>query len=184
MKNWKVLSRETILDQGKFLRVENHVVQLPDGRIIDNWPWIITPDFVNVVAITTEGSYLIFEQTKYSIEGTTLATIGGYIDPGESPLTAAKRELREETGYAAESWQSLGSYPVDGNRGAGTAHLFLALNAQKVTEIDADDLEDQKLLLFTQDQILTALHEGRFKLLPWAAAIALALHYKKQQAMK
>ena len=72
MENWKTLSRKTVLDRGKFLRVEDHVVQLPDGQIINGWPWVITPDYINVVAITTSGKYLIFRQTKYSLEGTSL----------------------------------------------------------------------------------------------------------------
>ena len=183
MQNWKTLSRQTILDQGKFLRVENHVVQLPDGRIIENWPWVITPDFINVVAITPEEKYLIFRQTKYSVEGTSLAPVGGYLEPEEKPLAAAKRELLEETGCAAEQWTSLGSYPIDGNRGAGTAHFFLACGAQPVAAIDADDLEEQKLLFLSRNEVEQALGAGEFKLLPWATIVALALHYKKEQSL-
>ena len=68
------------------------------------------------------------------VSGTSLAPIGGYIDPGEAPATAAERELLEETGYRAARWVSLGSYPIDGNRGVGTAHFFLALDAEQVGE--------------------------------------------------
>jgi len=180
MENWKTLSRQTILDQGKFLRVENHVVQLPDGRIINNWPWVITPDFINVVAITAENKYLAFRQTKYSVEGTSLAPVGGYLEPGEEPLAAAQRELLEETGYAAEQWTSLGSFPIDGNRGAGTAHFFLAKGAKPVADIDADDLEEQQLLLLNRYEVEQALDAGEFKLLPWATIVALALNYNKR----
>ena len=55
MKAWTTLSRQTILDRGKFLRVENHIIELPDGRVISEWPWVITPDFINVVAQTDAG---------------------------------------------------------------------------------------------------------------------------------
>lgn len=175
MESWKTLSRQTILDMGKFLRVETHAVALPDGRVIENWPWIITPDFVNVLAVTPDGRYLIFRQTKYSVDGLSLAPVGGYIEPGEDPLLAAKRELLEETGYASEAWRSLGSYAIDGNRGAGTAHFFLARDAEPVAEIDADDLEEQELLLLRQGEIEAALRDGRFKLLPWMSIVALAL---------
>jgi len=177
MRPWKTQHRETILDCGKFLRVENHVVELPDGRVISNWPWVITPDYINVVAITEVGKFLCFRQTKYAIEGVGLSLVGGYIEPGEEPLLAAKRELLEETGYEADRWISLGQYPVDGNRGAGNANLFLALDAQQVAAPDADDLEEQELLLLSRSEVEAALTAGDFKLLPWAAAMGLALLY-------
>jgi len=177
MENWKTLSKKTVLDRGKFLKVEDHIVQLPSGQIIAGWPWVITPDYINVVAITTTGEYLIFRQTKYSLEGTSLATVGGYLEPGEDPLPAAKRELLEETGYAAEEWQPLGSFAVDGNRGAGNAHFFLATKAYPAADINADDLEEQELLLLSRAELEEALNAGEFKLLAWATIVALALRY-------
>jgi ADP-ribose pyrophosphatase len=181
MENWKTLSRKTVLDRGRFLRVEEHVVQLPDGKVIEDWPWVITPDYINVVAITTSGEYLIFRQTKYSLAGTSLATVGGYLEPGEEPLPAAKRELLEETGFAAEEWQPLGSFAVDGNRGAGNAYFFLATNAYPAAAIDADDLEEQELLFLSRNEIEEALNTGEFKLLAWATIVILALRCIDQQ---
>jgi len=83
MKSWKTLARRTILQHSKFLVVEEHTVELPDGRIIEDWPWVITPDYINVTAVTTEGLFLCFRQTKYSVEGMSLAVVGGYLEPGE-----------------------------------------------------------------------------------------------------
>ncbi len=175
MLPWKTLARETVLDRGNFLRVEDHTVQLPDGRIIEHWPWVIMPDYINVVALTADRQFLCFRQTKYSVEGTSLAPVGGYIEPGEEPLAAAKRELLEETGYEATEWIALGHYAVDGNRGAGTAHFYLAREARHVAQRHADDLEDQQLLLLDRAEVEAALIAGGFKVLPWAAIIALAL---------
>ena len=175
MQSWKTLAREIVLSEPPFLTVESHTVELPDGRVISRWQWVVTPDYVNVVAITDEQLFVCFRQTKYAVDGTSLAPVGGYLDPGEDPLAAAQRELREETGYAAPDWTSLGSYAVDGNRGAGVGHLFLARGARRVAEIDADDLEEQELLLLTRAQVAEALGRGEFKVLAWAAAVALAL---------
>jgi len=175
MKAWKTLSRELILDHSQYLRVEDHTVQLPDGRIIHNWPWVITPDYTNTVAVTPDGRYLCFRQPKYSVEGISLAPVGGYREPDEDPLLSAQRELLEETGYAAPEWIDLGHYPVEGNRGVGTAHFYLALGAHQVAERDADDLEEQELLLLSRDEMVAALDAGQFKLLPWVAIVTLAL---------
>jgi ADP-ribose pyrophosphatase len=175
MNPWKTLSRTSVLDYDKYLQVEEHALELPNGQIISNWPWVITPDYINVCVVTTEGRFLCFRQTKYAVSGESLAPVGGYLEPGEEPLPAAQREMLEETGYQAERWLSLGSYVVDGNRGAGTAHLFLALDARRVAAPDADDLEEQQLLLLTRAEVEQALARGEFKVLPWAAVMSLAL---------
>jgi ADP-ribose pyrophosphatase len=175
MKPWTTLSRQTLLQPSKFLTVEAHSVALPNGHIIEGWPWIITPDYINVAAITAQGQFICFRQTKYGIEGTSLAPVGGYLEPGEDPLAAAQRELLEETGYSAPEWTPLGRYVVDGNRGAGVAHLFLARRARPVTQPHADDLEEQQLLLLSAAEVEAALAAGEFKVLAWAAVMALGL---------
>ena len=181
MKSWKTLSRHTILDTGKFLTVENHVIELPDGRIIDDWSWIITPDFVLVTALTPDNKFICFRQTKYAVEGLTLAPVGGYIEPGEEPLLAAKRELLEETGYQAEEWIFLGRYPVMANRGGGAGYLYLARAARYVAEPHSDDLEQQELLFLDFDEVELAIATAGFNIITWTACVALALLYIKSE---
>jgi 8-oxo-dGTP pyrophosphatase MutT (NUDIX family) len=177
LKVWKTVSRETILKHNKFLSVENHVVRLPDGKIIPDWAWVVIPDSSIVLAVTKENKFLCFRQTKYAIHGTSLAPVGGMLEPNEMPLDAAKRELLEEIGYEASEWVNLGSYILDPNRGIGTIHLFLALNAQKVAEPNSDDLEEQELLSLTQSEMETALKAGEFKVLAWSTVVAMSLSY-------
>jgi ADP-ribose pyrophosphatase len=175
MQSWKTLSRQTVLEYSEFLTVESHTVELPDGQVISDWPWLVTPDYINVVAVTEIGEFMCFRQTKYGVEGTSLAPVGGYLEADEDPLDTAKRELLEETGYESHSWLSLGSYTVDGNRGAGTAHLFLARDARRVAEPISDDLEEQQLLHLSRSEVEAALAAGEFKVLAWATIVALAL---------
>ena len=177
MRMWETVSKTTVLDHGKFLTVESHVVKLPDGRTIPDWAWVIAPDAAIVLAVTPDGQFLCFRQTKYAVEGTTLAPVGGMLEPGEAPLDAARRELLEEMGYEAEEWIALGSYVLDPNRGIGTMHLFLALGAKWVGEPDSDDLEEQELVILSRSEIEAALKAGEFKVLAWAAAVALALNH-------
>ncbi len=175
METWKTLARDLALDMSPFLKVESHKIKLPDGQIIRNWPWLISPDFVNIVIITEKEEYLCFRQTKYGVKGTTLAPVGGYIEPNEDPLAAAKREMLEETGYEARHWENLGSFAVDGNRGNGTAHFFMARDAYQVSEPDADDLEEQELLKLSRAEVEAAVARGAFKVLPFQAIMAIAL---------
>jgi ADP-ribose pyrophosphatase len=177
LRPWKTRSRKLILDHGKFLKVENHEVQLPDGRVIPDWAWIIIPSAAIVLAVTTDQKFLCFRQTKYAIDGLALAPVGGMLELGEEPMEAAKRELLEEMGYTSTNWVDLGSHIVDPNRGIATMHLFLARDVQRVAEPDSDDLEDQELILLSRAELENALRAGEFKVLAWSAVVALSLNY-------
>ena len=175
MQPWKTKDRRTVLEQRPWLVVEYHTVELPDGRLIPDWPWIITPDYVNVVAVTADGNFICFRQVKYGLEGVTLGIVGGFVEAGEDPFHAAQRELSEETGYGSTDWVPLGTYRVDPNRGVAMGHLYLARNAVYVKPRDADDLEEQEMILLTRSQVESALAHGEFKVLAWAASVAFAL---------
>ena len=177
MKPWKTLSRPVILDHSKWLKVEDHSVQLPNGRVIEHWPWIISPDYVNVVVQNENEEFVCFRQTKYAAKGVSLAPVGGYLEPNEDPLTCAKRELREELGFSAREWKRLGTFPCDGNHGNGTAYLFLARGAHQVGEIINDDLEEQEIITLSRGEMMQALLDGEFKVLSWSTAVALALYH-------
>jgi len=132
-----------------------------------------------VLAKGIDGKYLCFRQTKYAVEGTSLAPVGGMVGPNEDPLIAAKRELLEETGFKANEWVELGTYAVEPNRGVGKVNLFFARNAEKVTGPDSDDLENQELLQMTKEELISAPNAGEFKVLSWTACISMALMHEK-----
>lgn len=175
MQKWKLIEKKVVLKSNKFLTVEMHKIQLPDGRIIEDWQWLITPDFVNIIAVDKNGKFLLFKQNKYAVEGECIAPIGGYLEPGEDPFEGAKRELLEETGYSAGKWFFIGDYVVDANRGCGRGFFYLALDAEKTAEPIKDDLEDQQLLFLSKEDLENEIDNAKIKIMPWAAAIALAL---------
>ena len=181
MRQWKTLEKKTILDFNKFLRVEQHTIELPNGKIVHDWPWIISPDYALVLPVTNRNTILLFHQTKYAVDGTSLAPIGGYLELGEDGLVAAKRELREEMGCEALQWISLGSYPVNGNHGGGMGHLFLALDAYNVGEPIIDDLEEMEQVEFTIEEVEQKLFQGEIKVQGWVALVAMGLIYLKSK---
>lgn len=180
MSSWKTRSVTPLLTMGHWLAVESHEVELPDGQVIDQWPWVITPDFVNVLAVNPQGQALMFRQEKYGLAKEALAPVGGYIEPGEDPLAAAQRELLEETGCEAEHWTDLGSFLIDPNRGVCTGSLFLARGVRQVAQPTGGDLEAQELVLLSLADLKTALLKGEIATLAWAANVALALVYLDQ----
>ena len=163
MQTWKTVSRRVLLDYSKFLVVEEHAVELPDGQVIPDWPWVITPDFVNVVAVTQDDEFLCFRQTKYGIEGVSLAPVGGFMEPGEDPFSAAQREFLEETGYSGE-FKDLGvvEYMSAYNRAA--IHCFAALNCQKITDkLVLDEGEFIEVCLLSLEKVRQMLKTGEIR---------------------
>lgn len=175
MHPWKTQARRVLLDASPWLVVENHVIELPNGQVIPDWTWVDTPDFINVVVEMADGTFQFFRQWKYGFDRISLAPIGGYLEPGESPLEAAKRELREEMGCEASEWVDLGRYRIDANRGAGMGNLFLARGAQQVAAPTGGDLEEQTLVRLSRAEVLAALRSGEFRGMAWAANVGLAL---------
>lgn len=172
---WKILDKKIVLERKPYLRVEDHQVQHSSGKIFKNWPWVETPDVICVLAQTAEGEYLTFREIKYALQEESWSIVGGMVEEGESALQAARRELLEETGYISDSWDHLGSYLLDANRGVGRVDLFHARDVKVVSEPDSDDLEEQELVLMTREELLKAVLREKFQILPWAAAIALSL---------
>ena len=170
------------LYESPFARFQLHRVQLEDGKtVVDDWMWYDEADNVNVLVETPKGTFLVFQQTKYALNGQSHAVVGGLIEPGESPLQAGQRELQEELGLQAVEWKELGAYRAAANRGGGTTHAYLARGAtalpgmERKSSMAEGEAEHQNLLELTREELLTALIEGKFQEIKWTATVALAL---------
>jgi ADP-ribose pyrophosphatase len=173
-RNWEVIARREVLDRRPWLRVWSEDVRLPDGRVIEDFSTLEMPDYAMAVALTGDGLVVAERNYKHGPGRVGLHLPAGYLEPGEEPLAAAQRELLEETGYAATDWTSLGSFAIDGNRGGGTGHFFLARGARQIAAPDAGDLEEIAVVLLPLAALLAATRSGEVQVLSIAAALGLA----------
>jgi len=95
--------------QGQFLRVFEDRVRCPDGHIAPR-EYLRHPGAVMMIPLFDDGTVLLERQFRYPVGKTFIEFPAGKIDPGESLLSCAQRELREETGYDAGEWSYLGGF--------------------------------------------------------------------------
>jgi ADP-ribose pyrophosphatase len=172
---WKVAARRLLLAAEPWLSVYQEQVELPTGRSIDDFYRVVLPDFAVVVPITITGQVVMVRGYKHGLGRVTLSPPAGLIDRGEEPIAAARRELLEETGYAADDWRPIGRYVVDGNRQCGTMHAFLARGAALVRPPAMDECEELCVEMFDRETLVAALKAGEIGNLAGAGSVALAL---------
>lgn len=118
------------------------------------------PDWVTVVAERRDGLVVLVEQLRYGTNAVSLETPGGILDPGETPIAAARRELLEETGHVARRWRSLGwvhpNPALQGNR----IHLFHATDAEVHARPDPDATEGLVVRLLEPEALRRRIARG------------------------
>lgn len=172
---WKILSEKLILDRPPWLRVYDQTVQLPDGRVIPGYLRAEAPAYVAIFGLRPDGLVVAVEEYKHGPSRVVLKLPAGILDPGEEALAAAQRELLEETGYQAETWQLLAITHDDGNRGMSVGHHYFATGLRQVAHPDAGDLAEVRPVLLTIDELRRALYDGRVGTTGAAASIMFGL---------
>ncbi len=128
---------------GKLINVREDTVELVNGNhagreIVDH------PGGVTILAVDKDKKAYMVRQYRYAVSGELIEAPAGKMEPGESPIQSAMRELSEETGLEAEQWIYFGmTYPSPGFS-TETLHLFLALD---LTERQQHPDEDEFLKL-------------------------------------
>lgn len=175
MKPWQVLSSRVLVDRPPWLRVIEQSVRLGNGHIIEGYLLAETREYAMTFALTDDGRVPLVQQYKHGLRAPSYDLPAGYLDDGEDPLVAAQRELREETGYAADDWRHLSSVLLDTNRTRARAHLFLARGARWVATPRLDVTEDLVVRFYTPDQLLAMVRSREIDSVATVTCVMLAL---------
>lgn len=161
MRPWRVLASRSLLVR-RWLEIHEQRIELPHGGVIDEFHLISAPDWVGVLARTEDDEIVCVEQYRHGAGRASLELPAGVIDAGETALDAARRELLEETGYAAESIEPLLSTNTEPSRHTNRAHFFFAKGAKRVADQRLDPSEHIRVRLVEIAELLETIERGEW----------------------
>jgi ADP-ribose pyrophosphatase len=159
---WKVVGSEPGPDL-RIFKVRYDRVKNPRNQKEFRAVVLETTDWVNIVALTPRKRIVAVRQFRFGIGGLSVEIPAGLIEPGESPLQAAQRELEEETGYTASQWKSLGWSYANPAFLNNRAHHWLALDARQTGAPHPEDGEDVEHFELSPDQVREAIASERMR---------------------
>lgn len=120
-------------------------------------------DSVNVIALTSRRQVVMVQQYRFGIGAETLELPGGLAESGEDHLRAARRELREETGYSGNQWRYLGSIQANPVYMDSQLHHFLLEDARLTDPLDLDEEEDIQVKTLPLEEVKKMVEDGRIQ---------------------
>lgn len=149
--------------KGQFLHAFRDQVRLPDGKTTQR-EYIVHPGAVMIVPLlqtTTGSTELVLErQYRYPVQQVMIEFPAGKLDPGESTLACAQRELREETGYTAREWARAGMLHPVVSYSTEFIEIWFARGLQ-AGERRLDEGEFLDVFTLPVDQLLAWCRDGR-----------------------
>ncbi|MBU6483627.1 MAG: acylphosphatase [Betaproteobacteria bacterium] len=157
--------------RGKLLDVRQDRVRLPDGGEALR-EYVVHPGAVLMIPELPDGRLVVERQFRYPPNRAFLEFPAGKLDPGETALMTARRELVEEAGYAAAEWTRLGVVHPVVSYSTEAIDLYLARGLTQVgSRLDAGEFLE--LLTCSEDELYDALDSGRLTDAKTIAALAL-----------
>lgn len=161
-RKWEIIKSEYLIKRPWLMARKDHV-RLPTG--VENKEYYVLeyPDWVNVIAITKDGSFLMERQYRHGIGLTSYEICAGVCEPGETPLESAKRELYEETGFGGGEWKPYMEISANTSTMTNICHCFVATGVEPVSTQHLEDTEDISIHLFTKEEVYELLCTDRIK---------------------
>jgi ADP-ribose pyrophosphatase len=156
---WQPLESTWAFRSG-FLSIRRDRCRLPDGRLSPDMYFMELRDFAMTVAITPDGEALLSREYKHGTGDVAYTLPAGFIESGEAPLAAARRELLEETGHDGERFEPLGEYFVFPSLSGARGHFFLARDVRRVAAPHLDEFEEIEVVPVPLDELRRDLGSG------------------------
>ena len=159
-KMWEILSSEYLLES-KWINVRKDKVRMPKGVELDDFYILEYPDWINVIAITEEGDFVLERQYRHGTQTVEYEICAGVIEEGEEPIVAAQRELYEETGFGGGEWSL---YCVTAPNPAAMTnrnYTFLAKGVKQISSQHLERTEDIDVIVLSRDEVKQILKEGK-----------------------
>ena len=149
---WKTLKSEYIIRR-PWLTARRDTVELPTGVVNDEYYVLEYPTWVNVIAVTKDGEYVMIRQYRHGIGRTGTEIVAGVCEEGEQPEAAARRELMEETGYSGGTWRETMVISANTSTMNNVCHCFMATGVERAGSQHLDRTEDIDVCLMSRDEL-------------------------------
>ena len=157
---WKVLRSEYVAREPWFT-VRHECVELPGGARVPDYYVFEYPAWVNVIAITRDGLFVMIDQYRHGLGRTDYELAAGVCDPDDaSPLEAARRELLEETGFGGGRWRETMRICANPATHDNFTHCFVATGVERLSPQHLEATEDLRVHLMTRDEVRGLLERG------------------------
>lgn len=159
----RVVKSEYVVRRGPWMTVRCDRLELPDGRIVPEHYVIEYPDWVNVIAVTPDNRYVMVRQYRHGLGQIQNELCAGMMEPDETPLEAAKRELLEETGFGGGEWEEICTISGNPSTTNNLTHCFVAHGVEPTASRRLDATEDLSAFLISEQELLQLMESDEMK---------------------
>jgi len=156
---WETIDSEYIIKRPWMTARKDHLV-MPSGQHCPEWYVMEFPEWINVIAVTTDGDIIMERQYRPGLKRYDWEIPAGVVEEGESLLQAAQRELLEETGYGNGEWKEMMATCANPTNTSNLSHTFLATNVVRISAPQQEKSEDISVWLMSQQELLEILMNG------------------------
>ena len=162
IEKWNLLESEYLIRR-PWLTARRDRVKLPNGQINDEFYVLEYPDWVNVIAVTEEGEFIMIEQYRHGLGEVQMEICAGVVEKGEHHLDAAKRELMEESGFGGGKWRLLTVLSGNPSTTNNLTYCYVAEGVKKISDQHLDRTEDVAVRILSRNDVENLLRKDVMK---------------------
>jgi ADP-ribose pyrophosphatase len=154
------LLRRKLFYKGRKFDFDVNRYRLPN-QAEGEWECIRHPGGALAIPLTADGRLALVRQYRFAVQGRLLEFPAGTIEVGETPESTIEREIQEEVGYKASTWQKVGEFFLAPGYSDEIIYAFVATDLEKLAEpLTQDEDEDIEVLLMTPEEVEQAILAG------------------------